>query len=96
MEELEPTIYTVPYYRAFCDIGWKWIMPVQDQPFQNHKLHYLSAIQWCNDRDISNLIGDMTQHQIYVKRTTIMFTDEEDALAFRLAYGDLIIHFGVE
>jgi hypothetical protein len=96
MEELNPTIHTVPYYRAFCEIGWKWIFPVEAKPFQDHKFRYLSAVQWCNDRDISNQIGDMSRHQIYVKCTTIMFTNEEDALAFKLSYGDLIISFAVE
>jgi hypothetical protein len=88
----EPVQDTVPYYRAWAEIGWKWIFPVQDEPFQTHKRHYIDAVQWCDDRDISHQTGDMSKHQVYVKCTTILFTSEEDCLAFTLAYGDLYVH----
>jgi hypothetical protein len=86
MEELNQ-----PYYSAFCEIGWRWIYPVQDKPFQDHKHHYVSALQWCRDRDISFLLTNMSQHQIYVQYHIIRFTSREDCLAFTLAYGDLYI-----
>jgi len=94
MEELN---LTVTYYRAFCNIGWMWIFPVEDVPFQEHKAHYLSAIKWCDDKNISNLLSDNSStYEVYVRRTTIMFTNEEDAIAFKLAYGNLILYFVVE
>ena len=95
MEELNPTSITqltdTPYYRVHCQIGWMWIFPVNDKPFQEHKYHYLSALKWCEDRDISVLLADMSQHQLYVKRHNVMFTSEEDWFAFTLAYGDLYV-----
>jgi hypothetical protein len=54
-------------------------------------------VQWCDDKNISNLLSDNSStYEVYVRRTTIMFTNEEDALAFKLAYGNLILYFVVE
>jgi hypothetical protein len=89
MEELNQT-----YYSAFCEIGWRWIFPVQDKPFQDHKQHYVSALDWCKDRNISIVEGraDLRlRHTVYVMYHIIRFTSREDCLAFTLAYGDLYI-----
>jgi hypothetical protein len=95
MEELNQT-----YYSAFCEIGWRWIFPVQDKPFQDHKQHYVSALDWCKNRDIDILEGGSdpirVPYTIYVKYHIIRFTNREDCLAFTLAYGDLYITKPVE
>ena len=87
MEELKQ-----PYYSAFCEIGQH--RRSIKQAFQDHKQHYLDALQWCTDRDISiveSVINPIVTYTFYVRYHVIRFTDREDCLAFTLAYGDLYI-----
>lgn len=88
MEELKPTPIAT-HYRAFCTIGWQWLQPLNAVRFQTHKDHFFSAVQWCNDKDISVIKKDIGYFSDGTDYHSIMFTNEEDYLAFTLAYGDL-------